>query len=136
MIIDAMRLNSIVEVHERTNCGDKSSRCRSADHAHNATLNVAVNTACNLFELGNTTLVMMKSSYRLQDRKAKINFRCTKHVDAPLGIMVPELLMNIVKEFRSKEAGGTCEWVVHPKRITDTIEVKALCLTKKTPQCS
>ena len=65
VIVDMVGLNLILEVHECPNCDDKARRCRSADHAHNAMLNVAMQMAHDLFGFDNTALVVTRPGYGL-----------------------------------------------------------------------
>ena len=53
IIINLVGLNPIAEVHEHVDCCDKFSGYQSTDDSHDGTLNVMMDTACDLLELCN-----------------------------------------------------------------------------------
>ena len=66
-------------------------------------LDVMVFSSYNLFETQDPFVELPEASMWMQDRELEINFGTTDYINAPLGVMVPNLLVPMMERFRSKK---------------------------------
>ena len=64
-IINSTGLSSVTEVHKSTNCSQKFSGGWPTDHTHKVTLDITMDATGNLFQFGDTALVVLKPYNRL-----------------------------------------------------------------------
>jgi hypothetical protein len=94
-------------------------------------LDVAVITACDLFQRGDAGLEMSEANAGLQQRETKINLPTSNGANGPLCVVVPELLVPMVKWLGGKELawfGNRTIWQVpvSPEGKVDPIQSETL----------
>ena len=73
---------------------------------------------------------MTETSDGLKDGEPEVNLGRAQHIDAPLAIMIPELLVKVMEHLRSEESTGTGQGNITEKRFMNPIQTEFLCFTK------
>src|SRR5258707_1104262 len=96
VVIGCGRLNHVPDIHKGTNHNHKSTRSYTGNQTDNVVLYIAVDSACDLLQFGDSTREVSITCDRLQYRNPEIKFLHPNNLKAPLHVMVPKLLVPVM----------------------------------------